>query len=83
MVVRHPKYIIRLLHQFVRQHAAARAGDVNPQLPQRPDGVDARRLPINGPDPGGQNPIILALPDGVLEKSSGHRAAANISGANK
>ena len=45
--------------------------------------IGARRLAFHGADAGGQNPVILAAPDGVLEKSFCHRAAANIAGANK
>ena len=65
MAVGHSENIIRLLHQFARQMAAAPAGNVYAQLAQRPHRMGARRLPLQGADAGRACLEILAAPDGV------------------
>ena len=83
MAVGHAENIIRLLHQMRGEHAAARVGNIYAQFAQGPHGVDAGRLPFHRAEAGRKNPEILAAPGGVLKESFGHRAAANITGANK
>ena len=83
MAVGHAENIIRLLHQFPCQHAAARVGNVYAQFAQGPHRMDAGRLALQGADAGRNGLEILAAPGGMLKETFGHRAAADISGANK
>jgi hypothetical protein len=83
VAVGHAENIIGFLHQFAAQHAAAHVGNINAQIAQGAHGMGAGRQPLHGADAGGVGLEILAAPDGVLKESFGHRAAANIAGANK
>ena len=80
----HSKYVIGLLNQVGCEHPAPLLGNIDAQLVQGADGVQAGRLTFQGAaDTGTHNVEIIASPCGVAKKTLGHGAAANISRANK
>ena len=81
MAVRHSEDVIGLGNQLGREHAAALGGNLNAQLFERVNGMQAGRLAIHRADASGQD--LIAAARRVAEEPLGHRAAANVAGANE
>ena len=83
VAVGHAEDIIGPIHQFGGEHAAAQRGDIHAQFLEGAHGVGTGRLALQGADPGGEHAAIRPPTRGVAEQPFGHRAAANVPGANK
>ena len=81
MAVGHPKDVVGLPDEVGREGLTAEGGQVNPQFLKRPHGVFAGRLPLAGAQAGRHDPI--AAFGNMPEDAFSHRAAADISGADK
>ena len=83
MAVGHRENIVRLENQLRRQHAAALAGNINPQFLDRLHRVGAGGLTFHRAQTGRQNAIISASLNNLAENAFGHGTATDIACANK
>ena len=83
MRARHREDQIGVLDELIGQGLAAEAGEVDPVLGQRFDGMGARRLAGRGMDPRGGHPHVPAFLDQMAKETLGHRAAADVARADE
>ena len=73
----------RLFHQRLRKRLAANARDVDSHRLEHLHGMRARRLPMNRPHTRGSHRHVRPPLHRLAQKPLGHRASANVSGADK
>ena len=83
MVMGHANDIIGLAHQLGSDRPAAQVGNVDAQFSDRLHGVRAGRLAFHSPKPSRKHPVIAASLRGQAKNALGHRAAADVSRADK